>query len=283
MTPAERAYRALLRLYPQRFRLAYADDMIQLFRDQLRDARRGRGGRGVVGTWLSTFADVSRSAIAERLTGGGVGQSLERFEPSGPMRLLGVFGLAGAVLLLWAFVSFNPFATPLANTIRLVLFSLAGSAIAVAFYRRQVDAAPGLILAATGYVVVAGLWYATWTVVSEGVPSPFSPAKPFGFIGIFAGIALWTSAAVYGAAVLRTRVLWQSMSRVASILTRAGAALLLGSAVAWIGDDRLGMVGSETFGRPVQVLAVLGVAANGLGWLLLGGVLAFGGRRIRSV
>jgi hypothetical protein len=282
MSADERLFRALLRLYPDRFRLAWADDMTQLFRDQLRDARRGRSGRGVARTWLSTFADVTSSAIEERLAGKrAVGHSLEPFEPSRSMRLLGAFGALGAILLLWAFITFNPFASPPANTIRLVAFSLGGPAIALALYRRQSRAAPALILAATAFVVIAGLWYAAWVILAESVPNPFSPAKPFGVLSILAGIALWTSAAAYGAAVLRTGVLWRSMSRWAAVAARAGAIILLGSAVAWIGDDRFGLVNSATFGWAARTVALAGVAANGLGWLLLGGVLVLGGRRVR--
>jgi len=63
----ERAYRALLRLYPHRFREAYGDAMVEFFRDRLRDMRRTHGMAGVAATWGNALADALRQAPLARV------------------------------------------------------------------------------------------------------------------------------------------------------------------------------------------------------------------------
>jgi len=62
VTPADRAYRLILRAYPAAFRAAYGREMALLFRD----LRHGPGGRGIR-FWAATAWDVARSAPALRL------------------------------------------------------------------------------------------------------------------------------------------------------------------------------------------------------------------------
>jgi hypothetical protein len=252
--------------------------MVQLFSDQLRDARAGRAKNGVARTWMSSLTDLATTAVGEHLRKDrSMAQSLATFEPTRTMRLLGLLGLAGGTLLLWAFVSLNPFADEGANLTRLLVFSLGGAGIALAFYGRQASVSPLLALAATAYVVIAGIWFAAWLVLERQVSSPFSGT--FGLVHFLASVALWTSAAVYGAAVLRIGVAWRGMPRWAAVATRVGSASLLGSAVAWIGDDRLGLVNAGETGPLWSSIATAGVVLNGLGWVLLGLVLVFGGER----
>ena len=206
-------------------------------------------------------------------------QSLANFEPTRSMRWLGLFGMLGAGLLLWAFISLNPFADPDLNNVRLVVFALAGAAISLAFYRRQAIAAPTLAILTTGAVVIAGAWYGTWTVLASGVPSPF--LGTFGLASMFAGIALWVSPAVWAIGMLHTGAAWAGMSRTRALITKIGLAILIGSVVAWFGDDRLGMIDS-LWGDLWQAIALTGVAMNGIGWLTLGAVLVVGGRPDRS-
>ena len=108
---------------------------------------------------------------------------------------------------------------------------------------------------------------------------PFSGT--FGAINFWSNGALWLSAAVYGAAMLRIGAAWQGMPRWRGVATRLGAIALLGSSVAWTGDDRLGLVDSEPYGEVWSTIALTGVFLNGLGWVLLGGVLALGNRSAR--
>jgi hypothetical protein len=277
---SERLYAGLLWLYPGEFRRRYADEMVRLFADQLRDAR-ATGRPGVTAaTWLRSLIDLVANAIGEHLRKDrAMAQSLATFEPTRTMRLLGLFGILGAGLLLWAFVSFNPFADPTVNGIRLFAFSLAGAAISLAFYRRQSLVAPTLALLTTGAVVIAGAWYATWLILSSGVKSPH--IGTFGLISLLAGIALWVTPAIWAIGLLHTGAAWQGMSSNRALLAKLGAAILIGSIVAWFGDDRIGMVDS-LWGEMWQAVALAGVAMNGMGWLILGVVLVAPGRGPRA-
>lgn len=62
---SERAYAALLRVYPEEFRRDFGRDMRDLFTDHLREARRARGWRGVVGLWLRTIPDLLFTGVHE--------------------------------------------------------------------------------------------------------------------------------------------------------------------------------------------------------------------------
>lgn len=276
LSAGERIYGGLLWLYPSTFRERYRDEMVVLFGDQLRDARDGRAAGGLAATWLRTLIDLLTSAVGEHLRKDRVvAQSLASFEPTRSMRLLGLFGIVGAVLLLWAFISFNPFQDQGVNQVRLITFALAGAAIALAFHRRQALAAPTLALLTTAAVVIAGIWSAAVVILSNGVQSPF--IGTFGLIGLFSGIALWVSPAVWAIGMLHTGAAWQGMSRNLRLVTKLGLAILIGSIIGWLGDDRLGLVDS-LWGEMWQTIVLAGVAANGIGWLLLGGVLLAGGR-----
>jgi putative ABC transport system permease protein len=61
----ERVYRALLCLYPARFRRAFAQDLVEIFRDQRRDAYRAGIPRGVF--WFSVLRDLVTQALADRV------------------------------------------------------------------------------------------------------------------------------------------------------------------------------------------------------------------------
>lgn len=65
VTRAERAFARLLALFPPAFRDRFGDDMRELFRDQLRDARR-RGRMAVARLWLRTIPAVTVAALLER-------------------------------------------------------------------------------------------------------------------------------------------------------------------------------------------------------------------------
>jgi hypothetical protein len=64
-----RVYRALLTIYPRRFRHAYQDEVAQLFRDCCREAQRSRGTRGLLHVWgralLDLCANVPREHFAQ--------------------------------------------------------------------------------------------------------------------------------------------------------------------------------------------------------------------------
>jgi predicted permease len=60
---SERLYRALLHLYPPRFRRAVAQGLVETFRDQRRDAERR--GVSVSAFWLASLRDLVTQAFAE--------------------------------------------------------------------------------------------------------------------------------------------------------------------------------------------------------------------------
>ncbi len=270
---SERLYAGLLQAYPRPFRTRYRSEMIQLFSDQLRDARASGRAAGTTTTWLRTLLDLALSATGEHLRKDRtMAQSLATFEPTRTMRLLGIFGALGAVLLLVAFGTVA-LEAPALNQLRLIIFALGGAAIAFAFYRRQALVAPTLALLTTAGVVIAGAWYVAWLLLSANLDRPF--VGTFGLIGLFASIALWVSPAIWAIGLLHTGAVWQGMTRTEALATKTGTVILLGSVVAWLGDDRLGLVDS-LWGDMWQSVALAGVAMNGIGWLILAVVLVFG-------
>lgn len=63
-----RVYRALLVVYPKKFREHYETQMVQVFRDSFRDAHHRHGTSGVIDLWLHTCADLFITALIERIT-----------------------------------------------------------------------------------------------------------------------------------------------------------------------------------------------------------------------
>ena len=268
----ERVYRALLRFYPVPFRARFGDEMVQLFGDQLRDAREGRGGRGgrgsVAATWLRILLDVARTAPAEHLEQRRVALSLSR-PPSIATRLLGLLGVAGGLVLVSAFLFFIPGTF---NLGRLVLFNVGASAIAVAVLRHSGDASSGPVLRTAALaVVLANAWYATMVVLSIGRPEYPRPDPEFRGVFLWAGVAMWWADAAFGFVALRLR----------GAARWAGLALGFGSLLAFTGMGHLGLVSGEYawfYGPAAQV----GMAMNGFGWILLGVVVATGRRPIAT-
>jgi putative ABC transport system permease protein len=62
---SERVYAALLRLFPRAFRSDFGQDMRDLFRDHLREARKRHGGVGVLLLWLRTIPDLLFTGLFE--------------------------------------------------------------------------------------------------------------------------------------------------------------------------------------------------------------------------
>lgn len=271
-----RVYTGLLHVYPAEFRRRYGGEMSRLFADQLRDARRPSG---LAGVWLRGLADIASSAIGEHLRRDRtMARSLATFEPTRSMRLAGLLGVAGGVLLLWAFYSWNPFSDGHVNSVRLLLFWSAGVAIALAFHGRQAAVRPLLARAATGAIVLFGAWNVLWVLLAWDRSSPFS--GDFGFIGFVASFLGWLAASFYGAAMLVISAAWLGMGRQAATITRLVAAMLLVTGVvATFGMDRLGLTRSEPYGELFGALGALGVGGVGLAWMAMGLVLVVGGRR----
>ena len=65
---SQRVYRLLLAAYPRAHRQEYGGPMVQLFRDQCRDAWKRRRIWGVIWLWLRVLPELLKTAIWERLT-----------------------------------------------------------------------------------------------------------------------------------------------------------------------------------------------------------------------
>lgn len=250
----ERVYRLLLRLYPAEFRARFSDEMMQLFGDQLRDARTGGAPAGAARTWLRTVGDLAVTAASEHARRDRTVAHSLTASPSTTSRVLGVAGILGGALLLAAFVVDI---APDLNNLRLVLFSLGAMAVVIAVHRRQSSAAPLLAMAGAVPALLANAWYLVMFVLAIGRQQPNS--GDFGLISFAAGVAMWLTNAWFGLVTLRL-----------GIVTRWGAlALAIGSVLAVAGIDRLGLTTPENptlFGP----LALTGVVLSGIGWILLG-------------
>ena len=171
-------------------------------------------------------------------------------------------GIVGGIVLLAAFVVEI---APDLNSVRLGLFNLGAIAIVIAVHRRQLAASPTLARTVAGATVLANAWYLSMVVLSMDRPSSF--AGEFGLVFFWAGVAMWLTDAAFGVVTLRL-----------GLVTRWGAAALaIGSALAFTGIDRLALTSSANptiFGP----MSLIGIALNGLGWIILGFDVATRGR-----
>jgi hypothetical protein len=251
----ERLYRVLLRLYPGSFRARFADEMVQLFSDGLRDVRAG-GAPGIARAWLRTVRDVAVTAASEHAASRSVAHSLTS-PPPWPSRTLGMLGILGGLLLLAPFLPFVQIGPPL-NQVRLILFSAGAMAIVVAVHRRQSPVS--ITLARLGAIpaFLANGWYLAMVVLAIGRDSPFS--GDFGFTWFVAGMTMWLADGWFGLVTLRL-----------GVVSRSGAIALGVGSLAIFGRDRRGLVSaSGTNPNIFGSLSLAGIALNGIGWLALG-------------
>jgi len=137
-----RLYRRLLVVYPSAFRARYADEMAQLFDDQLRDARLS-GAPGASGrAGLRALRDLAIAAAAERARRDRTVAHSLATAPSNSSRALGLVGIIGGLVLVAAFLPNLAWTWELLN-LRLVLFNLGAIAIAVGVHLREVAASGG--------------------------------------------------------------------------------------------------------------------------------------------
>jgi hypothetical protein len=253
---AERIYRSSLRLYPADFRARFADEMVQLFSDELRDARGGRTPGGVVRVWLRALGDLAVTAISEHARRERTVAHSLTIPPSTWTRALGLTGVLGGIVLVAVFLLEI---APGLNIARLVLFNLGAIAIALAMYGRLAVTSPRLALAATAPVILANGWYLVMELLSVGRPQPPEGDYEFRLIADYAAAAMWLSDAALGLVIWRT----------GSAMRRIGFALALGSVFAFGGMGRLELVSGDYawFFLPA---ALTGIAVNGLAWILLG-------------
>jgi hypothetical protein len=178
--------------------------------------------------------------------------------PTLATRALGAVGIVGGLSLLAAFVVEIP---PAWNTVRLLLFPAAAIAVALAVHGRHAAVSRRLALAGTVPVLLANGALIAWELLALGRERPF--AGDLGLVGFWVGLALWLADAWFGVIALRLGVLWRW----------AAVALVVGSVLAILGIDRLGLTSAAnpTVFGPV---ALTGIALNGTAWVLLGLELA---------
>ena len=246
-----RVYRRLLRFYPAAFRARFADEMVQLFSDQLRDARSDGAPTAAAGTWLRTIGDLVTTAASEQLRRDRtVAHSLSSAPPSTSSRLLGLAGILGGAVLLVVFIVDI---SPELNAARIYLFLVGAMAIVIGVHRRQASVAPLLALLGAVPALLTNAWYVVMMILATDRPQPF--AGDFGFVFFAAAVAMSLTGATFGLVTLRL-----------GVVTRWGAlALAIGSILAVTGIDRLGLT-STIFGPLSQV----GIVLSGIGWILLG-------------
>lgn len=63
---SERAYRALIRAYPEDLRDEYGKEMVHTFRELCREESRRRGARGLASLWSNTLSELALTAAKER-------------------------------------------------------------------------------------------------------------------------------------------------------------------------------------------------------------------------
>lgn len=255
----ERAYRGLLRLYPADFRSRFGDEMVQLFGDQMRDARTGRAAFGPVGTWFRTLGDLVVTAASEHTRRDRtVAHSLAQ-PPSIMARALGALGILGGLVLLAAFVIDI---APEANVVRLLLFNLGAIAIGIAVHVRQASISPRLSFAVAAPMILANAWYLVMAILSIGRPVYPEPDADFRPIFFYAGVAMWLTDAIFGLVAFRLGV----VSRMAAIVLAVGS-IVGGSGMGGLAGTFPSLAG---FTALVAPYSLFGIVLVGVGWILLG-------------
>jgi hypothetical protein len=256
----ERLYRGLLHLYPAGFRARFADDMAQLFGDQMRMARTEGPPAAVAATWVRAIADLMTTAVSEHIRRDQTVAHSLALPPSTSSRLLGLLGILGGLALLLPFL---PVLLPFdlngdLFNLRLALFNLGAIAIVIAVHRRQAAAAPRLALMAAVGTIAANALYLAMTLLVVSQPRQPGPAD-LGLVYFYVGLAMWLTDAAFGFVTLRL-----------GVMSRWGAIVLgVASLLAILGMDRLELT-SQSNPTIFGTLALAGVALNGLGWVLLG-------------
>jgi hypothetical protein len=258
----ERVYRGLLHLYPAEFRARFSDEMVQLFGDQLNDARIGGAPGGAARTWLRTLGDLAVTAASEHARRDRTVAHSLAAAPSIASRALGLAGILGGAVLLAAFlVEIDPDL----NYLRLLLFNAGAIAIGLAVHRLHAAGSRRLSVAVVAPLILANAWYAVMVLLPTLGLAPF--AGDGHFVGFLAGLAMWLTDSAFGF------VIW----RIGAIARWVGLALGIGSLLAILGMDRFVQGDFAWFFSPV---ALAGVGVNGLAWILLG--LAVATRRRAS-
>jgi hypothetical protein len=193
-------------------------------------------------------------------------------------RFAGLVAIIGGLLILWGFVSSNPFEDQRINAVRLVFFWSGGAAIVLGFRGRHAVLQSRVGRIATLAVVFFALWNVLWVLLSLGTGSLLGDS--FGLAGFVAGLLGWLAASLYGVALVVNRTSFTGFTQLEAGITRFTSILLVfAGLVATFGMDRLGLTRSEPYGEAFGTLGALGVGAVALSWLLMGIALIMGALR----
>jgi hypothetical protein len=173
-------------------------------------------------------------------------------------RALGAAGVVGGTVLVAVFLPL-PAWDGSVNVIRIALFNLGAIAVVVAATRRQASASSRIALVIASAAVISNAWYLAMVLIGLGRPQPPEPDPGFRLVAFYAGLAMWLTDSAFG---------WVTLRR--GDLTRWGSLLLaVGSLLAILGMSHLELTSpaNPTIFGP---LSLVGIALNGLGWILLG-------------
>jgi hypothetical protein len=173
-------------------------------------------------------------------------------------RALGAAGVVGGTVLVAVFLPLPAWDASV-NVIRIALFNLGAIAVIVAATRRQASATTRIALVIAAAAVISNAWYLAMVLIGLGRPQPPEPDPGFRLVEFYAGLAMWLADSAFGWVTLRI-----------GVLTRWGSVFLaVGSLLAILGMSHLELTSpaNPTIFGP---LSLVGIALNGVGWILLG-------------
>lgn len=191
--------------------------------------------------------------------------------PGSAIRALGILGIVGGLWLdAWLLPSV-PWG-PDGINLRIMAFNAGAIAVVLGLAAGRAALSSRLALTVAAAAVLANAWYLVWDVLSIGRPAPPEPDPTFRLVWFWAGVAMWWADAAFGVVAVR----------LGGIARWGALALAIGSILAFLGMDRLGLVAGP-YSAVVQPLSLAGITLVGVGWIVLGiQLVARGGPRQNS-
>jgi hypothetical protein len=267
-----RIYRALLVAYPRKFREHYETQLVQVFRDSLRDEYHRNGKSGVIDLWLHTCADLLVTALMERI----MERSQYMFSPK-------VILWGGVASAFGGFFWLMTVIAPSSGGPGIELALILGLGGLVGLYSRQAGQGGRLGLAgfALGIIgtilALATLWwgFTSGRLSSSTIRSEPVVADPAFLILSLALVTLGIGLALLGVASLRAKTLhrWRGLPLGLGLLSA-----ILGVTF-WLAFYVPLSQGRNPFdpwnlGNYGLVVVFVVFALLGLGWMVLGTMLA---------